>query len=161
MAKVRSRMRRLNRNPRRRMTRTTCRSDFMALWQTAFPDQVDARRPRAALTAKPRKPIRRRSAKMRGLMDIYRERKAAYLKKHPWCAVVPHDGRQRNRATEIHHTRGRAGTLLLDERYWLPVSASGHDFIHANPKLARELGYLCQPGEWNKTDNDESDLSRK
>lgn len=125
----------------------------MALWHEAFPDQVDARRPRAALTAKPRKPIRRRSAKMRGQMDIYRERKAAFLKKHPWCAVVPHDGRQRNRATEIHHTRGRAGTLLLDERYWLPVSASGHDFIHDNPKLARDLGYLCKPGEWNKAGN--------
>jgi len=136
---------------------TNRRFDFMALWHQAFPDQVDTHRPRAAVTAKPRKPIRRRSAKMRGLMAEYNVRKAAYLQKHPWCAVYPwvgKIGRQvRNPATEIHHTRGRAGTLLLDERYWLGVSAAGHDYIHENPQAARAQGYLCQPGEWNQTTN--------
>lgn len=54
-----------------------------------------------------------------------------------------------NRLNEVHHTRGRAGALLLDERYWLAVSKQGHRWIHEHPAQARNMGWLAQPGEWN------------
>jgi hypothetical protein len=56
-------------------------------------------------------------------------------------------------ATQCHHSRGRRGTLLLEKRYWIPVSAEGHSWIDRNPKQARELGLLCQPGQYNAPPN--------
>lgn len=55
-----------------------------------------------------------------------------------------------NRLTEVHHTRGRAGALLLDKRFWIAVSRIGHRWIHSNPAEARRRGWLCAVGEWNK-----------
>lgn len=51
--------------------------------------------------------------------------------------------------TDVHHSRGRAGSLLIDERFWIPVCRRAHNWIQANPERARALGLLCQPGEWN------------
>jgi hypothetical protein len=53
-------------------------------------------------------------------------------------------------ATEVHHTRGRLGKLLLDKRYWLAVSAEGHRWIHDHPDEVRAHGWLCAKGDWNK-----------
>lgn len=50
---------------------------------------------------------------------------------------------------EVHHTRGRAGGLLLDEQFWMAVSKAGHRWIHAHPAEARRRGWLCAVGEWN------------
>ena len=47
-------------------------------------------------------------------------------------------------ATEIHHTycgKDRS-KYYLDTSTWLAVSRDGHNWIHDNPKEARELGYL-------------------
>lgn len=47
-------------------------------------------------------------------------------------------------ATEIHHTycgKDRA-KYYLDESTWIAVSREGHNWIHDNPKEAREQGYL-------------------
>lgn len=68
----------------------------------------------------------------------------------PWCPVMLEITGEKIRVRDIHHMRGRIGTLLLDERYWLAVSRVGHDWINANPVLARAYGWLCQPGQWNK-----------
>lgn len=46
--------------------------------------------------------------------------------------------------TEVHHTycgKDRA-KYYLDVSTWLAVSREGHNWIHDNPKEARELGYL-------------------
>jgi hypothetical protein len=54
--------------------------------------------------------------------------------------------------TDIHHKMGRIGfadswarinniPLLLDERFWLAVSRSGHRQIEENPEWAKENGY--------------------
>ena len=56
---------------------------------------------------------------------------------------------------DIHHSRGRISTLLLDVRYWRIVSREEHNWIQANPQAAREAGLLCQPGEWNRPPDDE------
>ncbi len=51
------------------------------------------------------------------------------------------------KATDVHHQRGRANALLLDERFWLPVSRRGHDWINRNPAAAKLLGLVAGP--WN------------
>lgn len=50
---------------------------------------------------------------------------------------------------DIHHQRGRVGTLLLDTRFWIAVCRSCHDWIAANPAQARAEGLLCAEGLWN------------
>ena len=38
------------------------------------------------------------------------------------------------KTTEIHHKKGRVGSLFLDIRYWLAVSRKGHKKIEENPE---------------------------
>ena len=64
----------------------------------------------------------------------YRERAREWLIGRP-CAIYPHLA-----ATQVHHAKGRRGALLMDERYWVAVSAPGHQWVHAHPLEARELG---------------------
>lgn len=60
-----------------------------------------------------------------------------YLIKHPKCEVKG----CRFIATEIHHTKGRIGDLLTDERYFLAVCHSHHVEIENHPEIAKEKGY--------------------
>jgi hypothetical protein len=73
------------------------------------------------------------------------------------CPVVDgvpalRERRADNRLTEVHHVRGRSGGLLLDRRWWLAVSAAGHDWVHTHPAEAAERGWLAGMGEWLKSD---------
>ena len=45
------------------------------------------------------------------------------------------------KTTEIHHKKGRVGSLFLDVRYWLAVSREGHKKIEENPEWAKKEGY--------------------
>lgn len=45
-------------------------------------------------------------------------------------------------ATEIHHINGRENDRLNDFEFWIAVSRQGHIWIHANPREAREKGWL-------------------
>lgn len=47
-------------------------------------------------------------------------------------------------AIEVHHTYSGKdrSKYYLDSTTWLAVSRDGHNWIHDNPKEARELGYL-------------------
>jgi hypothetical protein len=58
------------------------------------------------------------------------------------------------KSRDVHHSRGRVGTLLIDTRFWKAVSRKAHDWIGEHPEEARALGLLCQPGEWNTPPND-------
>lgn len=51
---------------------------------------------------------------------------------------------------QVHHLRGRAGALLLDERYWVGVHGRCHRWIHDNMDAARRRGLLCERGDWGK-----------
>ena len=66
------------------------------------------------------------------------------------CVVFPWNGKHPRTATQVHHVRGRLGKLLLDQMYWLPVSAEGHQWIHSHIQEARKMGYICAKGSWNK-----------
>lgn len=67
----------------------------------------------------------------------YRDLRAEFLSKaeNMFCAVYPSIP-----ATQIHHMRGR-GKYLNDVSTWLAVSDIGHNWIEANPALARERGF--------------------
>lgn len=84
--------------------------------------------------------------KQKKALSDYSKKKALWIQGRP-CAVYPN-----LKATQVHHKMGRIGyadewarqrgiTLLLDERFWLPVSMKGHNRVELNPKWAREHGY--------------------
>lgn len=83
-----------------------------------------------------RKFIPKRSKKRAEQEKIYNARVKVWIvgKK---CVVFT-----KEKATQNHHRKGRWGKLLLDERYWLPVSDAGHKYIHAHPEWAREKGFM-------------------
>lgn len=43
--------------------------------------------------------------------------------------------------TDIHHKKGRAGTLFLDTKYWVALSREGHKYVEEHPEWAKENGY--------------------
>lgn len=43
--------------------------------------------------------------------------------------------------TDVHHMKGRIGSLLLDTRYWVALSREGHKYVEENPEWAKENGY--------------------
>ena len=90
--------------------------------------------------------IRKVSRAMAKRLREYAKKRGPFLEGKR-CAVFPG-----NVATEIHHIRGRTGTLLLDSRYWLPVSRAGHYWIDTHRKEAQEKGWLAQLGQWNSVD---------
>jgi hypothetical protein len=91
--------------------------------------------------------VRPRSRAMERRMAIYRKAAEIFLRRNPRCAVYP-----KLKATQVHHVRGRAGSLLMDERFWLPASARGHDRIHRQPNEARNRGWLASRGDWGKAE---------
>jgi hypothetical protein len=123
-----------------------------ALWMSAFPKKAEP----------PSKPKRIRPvSKSRQRVSVeYRTRARAFvlaaIARGETCPVVGaieelRTGRAyghpiSNRLSEVHHRRGRVGRLLLDDRHWMPVSKSGHRWIHKHPNLARERQWLAQPG---------------
>ena len=90
------------------------------------------------------------SVRSKILALLYMPLKRLFLHANPFCSVNPG-----KKATDIHHTRGRNGPLLLDIRFWKGVSRDGHRWIDNNPSKARAMGLLCAPGEWNTPPEDE------
>ena|ERR1051326_6271053 len=91
--------------------------------------------------------------------EIYREKRRAFLAKHPFCQVrVKPDGEIAPRYSqhpicgepsgEVHHVRGR-GRWYLDEKYWLATGNSftcpHHAWITSHGNRAEELGYKEDP----------------
>ena len=58
------------------------------------------------------------------------------------CPVVAEIFGRAEYTSEIHHMDGREGERLLDESDWLAVSRRGHEWIHANPREAKLMGWL-------------------
>jgi hypothetical protein len=63
----------------------------------------------------------------------------AYVKANPYCAI------KSEVCTKItdapHHTKGRIGSLLSDERYWLPACNECNLYIEDNDAWARANGF--------------------
>ena len=43
--------------------------------------------------------------------------------------------------TDIHHKKGRVGSLFLDTTFWIALSREGHRYVEENPEWAKENGY--------------------
>jgi hypothetical protein len=82
-------------------------------------------------------------------LAAYRKRLPDWFRDNPHCKACEslrwHRGGTSKwlikRTTECHHIRGRNGWLLLDEKYWLPVCRSCHEWITLHGKEARQLGF--------------------
>ena len=95
---------------------------------------------RSAVTVKTVKPIAKFSDKRKVENLKYLAQRIVYLgkKENKICPITKWP------ATEIHHTycgKDRA-QYYLDESTWIAVSRDGHNWIHDNPKEAREQGFL-------------------
>lgn len=102
---------------------------------------------------KPQKTIKRikpksDSLRARALRELYEEVKADVLKKNPKCLLCP------KKSSDVHHRMGRAGTLLIDDRFLSAVCSRCHNSIHAFPRTAKENGWMAGPGEWNTPPRD-------
>lgn len=84
---------------------------------------------------KSKTPIPRRTEKRAAQEAQYSKDRKEFLARpeNMQCRVFPW-----MLATEIHHIRGRNGEMLLDQKWWLPVSEPGHKKIENNPDWARE-----------------------
>jgi hypothetical protein len=94
------------------------------------------------------KPIRRSTPKRAREKSQYSRKCAAYKRKHPWCAACEALSRFNPmpvgicRTSDVHHKMGREGDLLLDERFWMPVCRTCHDWIEDHGREARRLGFV-------------------
>jgi hypothetical protein len=90
--------------------------------------------------------LKAKSDKLKKLELTYAKRAKEFIQ-GKMCAVYPD-----RRATEVHHMAGRVGfaddfarlnntPLLLDERYWLPVSREAHRKITDESAWAIENGF--------------------
>lgn len=105
------------------------------------------RRPQGS---KARRYIRQVSKARASRLKIYAAVRTAFLRHHPRCeALVICKAARSPKATDIHHTRGRVGTLLTDERFFVAVCRQCHEWIGSNPAAARARGLLCEAGKWN------------
>ena len=86
-----------------------------------------------------RKPIRKVSKSMEAKLKIYSSLKKEFmlLPENKYCPVF-----KNKPATQVHHSKGRIGSLLLNTEFWIAVSSEGHKFIHENDSWARRKGFL-------------------
>lgn len=99
-------------------------------------------KPKKDTKPKPRKPIRQVSKRREAQLAQYSLAKKVYMDKHTYCECQTPEHACFNYATEIHHKNGRNGKRLIDIQYFMAICRTCHEWIHANPKKARELGYL-------------------
>ena len=93
-----------------------------------------------SLNLKQNKPIRKVSVKQEKLNKEYSILRKQFLSlpENQICPIT------KQQTTDVHHTycgKDKA-KYYLDVSTWLAVSRDGHNWIHDNPKEARELGFL-------------------
>lgn len=106
-----------------------------------------------------RKKELKRYAKIKPVSDkrriqnaVYVRVKKAYLEAHPICEACLHlEVENPSKSEDLHHVYGRISALLCDSRFFLAVCRHHHDWIHANPNLARYLGFLSGPVEFGRS----------
>lgn len=91
-----------------------------------------------------RRYIRRESKTKAKVNRLYRVAVEAW-KVGKRCAY-PNCGK---RHIDCHHSRGRVGSLQMDQRFWIPLCRRHHDFVADHTAKARELGLICELGKWN------------
>lgn len=95
-----------------------------------------------------RKPLRKVSRAQGVRMRKYHEARIAFLAANPACGICLVRGKTPGAATEVHHIRGRNGSLLCDLRGFIPSCRACREWPHENPKEARALGVFGEAWEW-------------
>lgn len=80
--------------------------------------------------------IKSSSNKRMPLYRQYQKVRHKYLEDHPICKVC-----NINSSTQIHHKKGRMGTLLIKTCHFLAVCMDCHDKITNSPQWARDRGF--------------------
>jgi hypothetical protein len=107
------------------------------------------------LLMEPRTRIRSVSKSQARRLRLYAVIRKTYLLQHPLCEachkVQPFAGYspQEKWSEEIHHTRGKLGELLFATQFFKAVCRTCHNWIGDHPAQARELGLLCEKGQFN------------
>lgn len=96
------------------------------------------------------KKLRRISPKQKERLARYLAIQKKFLRDNPWCVVCAMLKGRQVPATECHHVRGRAGSLLFDTRFMMASCRSCRLTPHQNPKWAREVGILAEACDWGK-----------
>lgn len=89
-------------------------------------------------------PIPKRSEKRKKEEIAYQALRKVYLATHPQCEVNIQGVCSGEPAHEIHHQYSGKDRekYFLDTTTWKAVERNCHDWVHANPLEARELGFL-------------------
>jgi hypothetical protein len=102
-------------------------------WSKQFKGLSSTKKPTA------KKPMRLQSSKIVKLNAAYSILREQFLKRKPHCeAHLP--GCAIN-ATDVHHKKGRTGTLFLDDTEFLAVCRTCHTWIETHPKEAKLLDF--------------------
>jgi hypothetical protein len=102
-------------------------------WNKQFKGLSSTKKPTA------KKPMRLQSSKIVKLNAAYTILREQFLKRKPHCeAHLP--GCAIN-ATDVHHKKGRTGTLFLDDTEFLAVCRTCHSWIEEHPKEAKLLDF--------------------
>lgn len=120
-----------------------------ALWTQSVGavGRMEETKPEKKPAPKRRGPVRKMSVGMARKMRRYAILRKQFLEVRWTCE------RCRARSAEhVHHKRGRVGALLTDWRYWMAVCHVCHAWIGDNPTTARQAGYVCAQGLWNRPD---------
>jgi hypothetical protein len=88
---------------------------------------------------KDRKAIAKKSAKMKAKDAIYSKLRVIYLNAHPMCEIAKPGCT--GQATDVHHKSYR-GANHNNLKTWMSACRHCHDWVHANPKESRKLGFL-------------------
>lgn len=83
------------------------------------------------------KPIKKVSDKRAMEKIIYDSERIKFLQL-PENKTCPITGKP---TTDVHHMKGRVGSLYLDKRFWVALSREGHKFVEENPIWSKENGY--------------------
>lgn len=103
---------------------------------------------KVAKAPKARQRIKQVSANREEELREYRRESRKWIKEQKAQGIkCPVTGRP---VSEVHHSRGRVGSLLNEKQFWVAVSRQGHYWIHENPMLARMANLLAEVGDWNK-----------
>ncbi len=93
---------------------------------------------------------------MRERMDV--RARDSFMRRSPACARC-----LQSKATDVHHSRGKLGSLMNDERYWIPLCRTCHRWAHDNIAMARKIKIsvytqthgtmriplICEKGGWD------------
>lgn len=83
--------------------------------------------------------IPKQSSKRRAQNVLYLKKRRIFMEQNTTCQAKLSNCSILS--TDVHHRRGRVGDLLTDERYFLAVCRSCHDYIEAHPIFAKEKGF--------------------